>query len=265
VGDCIRRERQLVASAQFDDAQSFVGGSPSLGDLTSTGIRVPADPTPSQDKRYLARCCGVSVGINQRAIIRSIRQLVTIGADVQLLDRVHVAHFEIPVTTPTWHFQDGNVSFHLRKVTDDTIFRNVASARNVEGVSSNRAGLSAVILGFLPAGPALYDPLNAGLPYGTPIKDLGTFRDMRFPWTGDTTRDLDLEVTGPCDIELFASVHQTDPLTRIRYDGAVADIIDAVCPEDKFILRFQDARYWRVGAELIVDICSLDAGEACDE
>lgn len=263
MGSCDRYERQLVASAQYDGAVGFIGGSPSLGDLTATGVLVPHEPTVDQAHRYLVRCCGVAVGIHQRAIVRSIRQLLTIGVNTTNDQDESVYHFELPVVTPTWRFQDGNVSWHLRKVTEDTAFRFMTDNNDI-GISSNRDGLSATILGFMQAGIATYTPLNRGQPFGSPVKDLGTFRDVRFPFTSESNRDLNLEVVGPCNLVLYASVFQTNARTRLTYAGDADVIADAVCPEDRFVLRFPTARYWRVGAEMIVDVCTYDPEGSCD-
>lgn len=263
MGACDRHERQLVASAQYDGGLGFIGGSPYPGDLTATGVLIPADFTRDQKTRYLVRCCGVAVGIHQRAIVRSIRQLLTIGVDTTTDENESRYHFELPVKTPTWRFQDGNVSWHLRKVTEDAAFRFMNYTNDI-GVSPNRDGLSATLLGFLNTSIEAYTPLNAGQPFGSPVKDLGTFRDIRFPFTSESNRDLNLEVVGPCNLVLYASVFQTNPRSRLTYQGDADAIADAVCPEDRFVLRFPNARYWRVGAEMIVDVCTYDPEGSCD-
>ena len=248
-----RRERVVVSSSQIDAGLNLIGGSPFPGDMTASGVPIPAEPTVSQDTRYLVRCCGLSLNAGEKAIIRSLSFQLTIGADVEQEDGTFVP-FEIPVLTPGWRFPDGNATFHVRQVNDGRPTKSDPHqmAWGAYPMQWSRNGLSSVILGRVVDG--FYEPLNAGMPYGTGIGGLGTVHDVRWPVMQPPSNDLDLEVQGPNEVVVYASVHQTNPATRVIYNGSL-DISHAVCKEDWFSHRFERAtRYWRVGANMIADI-----------
>lgn len=262
---CIKRERLVVSSAQIDPGLTGVGGSPFLGDISSTGIVVPATPTVSQDTRYLFRIFSVGLGPNQTAFIQSLIYYLWIGTDKT--QPTGVCHFEQIVTTPGWHLPDGNASFHLRRLNYSQQGRlspfaapPPIGAPGTLITSSN--GLTPGLLGNYVG--AIYTPLNAGMPYGEGIAGLGTTRDVRFPPNQSHNQDLGLQVTGPGFIEGFASIWQSDPSTRINWAGS-KDITDGLCPEDRFLVRFDQCRYWRVGGQMIVDLCTWDEEGWCPE
>lgn len=256
----VRRERVIVSSSQIDAGLNLVGGSPFPGDMTASGVPIPPEPTVSQDTRYLVRCCGIGLNAGEKAIIKSLALQLTIGADVDQEDGT-VIPFEIPVLTTGWRFTDGNVTFHLRHVNDGRPIKSEPHdfAWGTYPMQWSRNGLSSIILGRVVDG--IYEPLNAGMPYGNGVGGLGTIHDVRWPVMPPPTNDLDLEVEGPGEVVVYASVHQTDPATRAIYDGSL-DISHAVCREDWFAHRFQRAtRYWRVGANMVVDICVPESTE----
>lgn len=262
MGGCVRRDRQIVSSAQIDPALSLVGGSPFPGDLSATGILVPAAPTPLQSRRYLFRCCGLGLGPNQTAYVRSLRYYLWIGVNVAQGN--DIVHFEQIVTTPGWRFPDGNASFHLRRVGAGSNVRSFAVPSIVSpvGLASTANGLTPSLLGTAPGG--IYRPINGGMPYGKDVAGLGTIRDVRFDPIQVPQHDLDLQVIGPGSLQVFASIHQTDPRTRVNWAGAM-DVRDGLCAEDKFLVTFNDARFWRVGAEMTVDLCTWDPEGWCKD
>jgi hypothetical protein len=235
---------------------ALVGSSPFTGDMSNTGIVLPANPTPSQDRRYLCLTCGLQIPREEVAVVSSIEQLLTIGAFVDVGDPEEDPTqypLEIPVEDPTWSFVDGNVSWHLRRVTvtqaartiyDDFLF--------FPPYSSNAIATTPSILTRVPTLGA-YQPLNAGQPFGDPVDDLGTFRDMRFPWS-QRDQNLNMVVSGPCYLMLYASVRQTDPDTRVQPPVTIDGTY--LRREDRFLLNNPTARYWRVGARMIVDVFS---------
>lgn len=264
---CLKRERLVVSTSQIDPSLTAVGGSPFVGDMSATGVLIPAGATPAQSRRYLVRCCSLGLGPNQTAFIRSMRHLVWIG--VELTQVTGVVHFEQIVTTPGWRFPDGNVSFHLRRVGTAVLERG--RAFGVGGPPIMGGGTACVetpnghgsgILGNITGG--VYTSLNGGMPFGEDVAGLGTTRDVRYPPGSTPSQDLDLQVTGPSSVAVFASVWQTNPTTRINWAGS-KDIIDGLGPEDRFWVRFDTARYWRVGAEMTVDLCTWDEEGWCPE
>jgi len=218
--------------------------------MSSTGIVLPANPTVSQDSRYLCRLCAIELTEEEVAVVRSIHQLVTIGAYWEIEEDQYP--LEIPVTDPTWCFVDGNISWHFRRVRPGTApsrdrYSDVAFA---PPYASDRNGQTTAILARDPTLGG-YIPLNSGQPYGDAIQSLGTFRDLRFPWS-QRNENLDVSVEGLCQVVLYASVRQTDPDTRVQ--PPVAADGTYLRNEDRFVMAHETARYWRVGARMEVDV-----------
>jgi hypothetical protein len=256
----MRRElvdRAVVTAAQIDLTKTGVGGSPFVGDMSSTGIDVPAFPTTEPNRRYLFRLC--AVGVPDRAVckIHNLRQLLYIGFDQPVEEGQEDEQWrvEIPVTDPLWCFPDGNVSWHLRTVNtfrpDTTIIR--PDLGTMTGTSGRGDTTDAALLCFrLPLAPGNYRPLNDGMPYGRAIGGLGSFRDMRYPWSNRGT-SLGLEVAGPCTIALYGSVYQTDPDRR---PNAPVIAEAGLRNEDLFVFNNPQARYTRIGARMDVELIS---------
>jgi len=259
-------KRVYFASTGPDPSMNFLGSSPYAGDVGATGIVLPPDPSTSEATRYLVRTAGFAVPPGSVARVVWIRQLVTIGTTVSVEQNGPDYPIELPVVDPFWHFLDGDVSWHLRRqpgyerpnrefFADTAIARPYSYTRDATG--------PAIVARLLPvsAGGPGYLALNGGVPYGAELAGLGTFRDLRYPWTTSIPPDtnLDIQVVGPCKVNLYASVYQTDP--DRRPDPPVIIEGPWTRPEDSFVWRFPEARYWRVGAELAVDFC--DSPERC--
>ncbi len=254
---CCRYTRVVSTTRGYDAAWAAVGSSPWVGDMVGYGLQIPATPTPDQTHRYLFRLCAVEVPPGALAVIRSIRQYLTIGLEVQVGDPPLYRILERPVQDAVWRFPDGGVSWHLRSVQrerpDRERFMDSALPR---GYSMTRTGLDSAILAR--AITPTYTPLNSGMPYGDDIANMGTMRDLRYPRGGGTqVVDLGIEVPGACEIVLYASVRQTNPETRAPWPPEPASLygITGVLPEDAFLAAFGSCRYWRIAAEMVVDVC----------
>jgi hypothetical protein len=256
MAECARFERKVVTTQQVDPAAQVVGSSPYAGDYYATGIVLPATPTDIQDGRYLTRLCGVHIDDDSRCIIRSIRQLLTIGAEIPSETPGHVFPIELDVTSPTWNFVNGNVSWHLRFVNP----RVGAFTRTFIDTPPFTMPFSGALNGTTSCiltrrQIPIYQPLNRGVPYGSPVRGLGTFRDIRYPWCRSAEpADLGIEVRGPGELVLFASVYQPNPATRPAPPAPLPGLV--LRPEDDFVFRYPDARYWRIGAEMVIDLCN---------
>lgn len=253
---CSRFERVIVTTTQVDPAFDFVGASPYSADRYGTGIVLLPATEISPGQRILCNLGGVRLGPNSRCIVQSVRQLLTIGYK-QPMDGGQTMVVEVPVRNANWHFVDGSVSWHLRRVNPkklqftnrfaDTPFYPPPYAEDAYGLTSS------VLTRRLNPG---YVALNHGLPYGTDVAGLGTFRDIRYPFDlGSANMALGIEVLGPCDLKFFASVKQTDPETRPA-PPAILPSLDGLIEEDRFVLTHPEARYWRIGCEMVLDICN---------
>lgn len=107
-----------------------------------------------------------------------------------------------------------------------------------------------------------YTPPNLGRPWGTPLTagTQGTFYELRT--TGQSPNawtSLNVEVEGPDTVAFFASVRQTDPLTRARIASVPANFYNLDLPEDKFVTALTTLNpltgpiYWRVFGSLITE------------
>lgn len=256
-------QRITAFSQQVDPAMAGVGFGPAVGDRTYTGIVLPSDPTTDQTRRYLCRLCGVNIPKGYSGTLVSLKQLLTVGVAVKVEEDAAPSWvFELPVRDPVWHFADGNVSWHLmsvpsgssaRKRFSDTIY----GAPFVQNRDGNGAAILARQTG-IGAPPGSYRPLNGGKPYGMPVVGLGSFADMRWPWDTQDSEALGIQVVGPCNLVLYASVHQTDPTRRTNKPVLVEDAW--LRPEDKFVLQNPEARYWRIGGRMTVDLEPLPPG-----
>jgi hypothetical protein len=235
-----------VASASFDIDKAGIGSSPYIGDMASTGVRVPTAPTTSQSNRYLIRLCGVSIPAHCGAILHGLRQAATIRCE-QIDADCNVIASELEVTSPFWSFPDGNVSWHLR-VWKSKIAPLVFDSAQQPGTDPNMNNLDSSLLYVPPLTP--YVAPNAGIPPGAAVEFLGTWYDIRYPWTNTDWR-LHQLVRGPTNLVLYASVHQPDPAGRIVATPADTG---ALRPEDRFLATFQEAIYGRVAGAMTVEL-----------
>lgn len=251
-------DRSIVSSAQYDPRRTVVGGSAAVGDLASTGIPVPAVATDGQRGRYLFRLCGVAVPNRMVCVVRHLRQLLYIGTDLEteLGQPSEQWHIDIPVTDPLWSFPDGNVSWHL---TQTSFFRPDTTLGNTTiGVPVSYRGDtldSTLLYTSSTPDPTTYHPINGGMPFGKGVGGLGTFRDMRFPWTGDVGY-LGIQVAGPCNLVMYASVFQTDPDRRPNKPVGIETA--GLRNEDLFVFNYPEARYTQVGGRMDVDLISME-------
>jgi hypothetical protein len=272
-------QRQEFATTGIDESVQLIGGDP-FGHIESVGLRIPTIATalaaPGFDKktglanallnRYLFVLAQFSVGAGATAHIRGWRELLTIGVKQGTVDTgFRVAEQE--VLWPGWKFQDGNVSFHLTDVGPPDaqgIPRLAQGPNDLDNFSFRWTAGNALLyeVATLPAGDPFYIDLtlytapNNGKPWGVPlVPGMSTMYDLRTPWRsgGLPWYSLDIPVQGPRTIALFASVRQTNPLTRLALVPPATFFPEGLSPEEQFLLNFPGAIYWRVGGSLIVD------------
>lgn len=241
-----------VVTAAYDDDALGVGTSPYRGDLSTTGLRVPAlASTP--DDRYLFRLAAAVVSQKRSVVLRGIRTLVTMRQEY-LDEATHSTFvFEREVESPLWNFRDGNVSFHLRWSYPSQARRFAADAdpAHLPAMSPSSWGLDSALLYAPPA--AVYTPLGGGIPPGRGVDYLGTWRDNRFPWHR-TSWDLQIPIIGPGVVTLYASVKQTNPTTRPQMPVFMNPVTDGWRVEDQFLLQHTQAVYGHVAGALTLEL-----------
>jgi len=253
-------------SASVDSDYQGIGASPVPGDYSTTGVRVPAAPTIDQNHRYLIRLCGAEIPGGAGLVVRGIRQAVTLRAEYARLSEQGLPAgtfvFEKEVTSPWWHFMDGNVSFHLKWTQQVQSRRSVYDPRQLPGASPSTWGVDSALI-YTPnplglfVGP--YVPPGAGVPPGRDVDWLGTLRELRYPWD-NTDWDLSVPVIGPGVVTLWASVYQTNTATRIPPPQLTppAPFTDplqcALRPEDQFLIQHPTCKYGRVAGALLLEL-----------
>lgn len=237
-----------VSSTAHDPDFNGVGSSPWTGDTGNTAVPVPAAATTSQNNRYLFRLCGIEIPGGRSMVIKGLRQLATIRAPTRDENNLLLT-VEREVVSPFWHFLDGNISWHLRWQQERFApYPNAAAVAPTPGTSPQMLGYGTALLYRTTIVP--YTALANGIPPGGPMADLGTWRDMRFPW-GNTDWSMNHVVRGPGAIVLYASVHQTSTTNRPLYPDA-----NGMRPEDRFISEFQNEGviYGHVGGAMLVEL-----------
>ena len=284
--------RLELSTSGIDEFKQLIGGD-GEGRITSTGLRVPPAPwspppvglvhLPQVD-RYTMQLVTLRVDTGRRIIIRGLRQLATIGINAATPDATPYI-VEMPVTTPNWGFQDGNIAWGLRRVNRPRERARVTDTDSFRYRFSDTSATGALVYEsatfppthLSPAGrPDFYTSLtsyvapNRGRFYGQALDgQFSTFRDLRFDWKSDEAWDsLHIPVEGPCSVVFYASVRQTNPATR----GSLAALLpfampDGMPPEEQFLLNFPTngdtgvgVQYWRVAGGIVYE--NVDGGRS---
>lgn len=247
----------------------FVGSSPFGGDFGTAGTPIPTAQLTGT-ARYLFCLAQYPVPRGEKAILWGIRQLLTIG-NLYPNGSGGFQRINLPVEDD-WSFPDGDVSWHLRWIPGDVLTSPKVPTPDPAAPLGTSPNLYA-------AGSLLYTPPfvpyvapNGGMPLGDPILGLATFYDVRYPAHGHGARsDLAWECPGGGTIAIYASVRQTDPLTRPK-----TTIPDAALPfvrkQDAFVQTMVQTVeratfapvYDTIGATLVIETDAIGrSGDKC--
>jgi hypothetical protein len=264
-----------ISTTGIDESTQGFGSDP-FGGSSWVGLRVPKLATellavPGQsakNSRYLLMLASFSISEGVKAKILGYRQMVRLGyiqpaTDVESSTAYPVTQI---VEDPAWKFVDGNVSFHLQGM----------GPPNAQGISLGQNGpndLQSFKQGFSMTPAVLYDtatvpgpfyvdltaykPPGNGAPWGTPLRSGGqrTVYGQRTDWkTHGAWDSLGFEVEGPETVCLFASVRQTNPLTRTTLTLPGTLIGNGLSVEESFLQNFPNAIYHSVAGALIVRV-----------
>jgi hypothetical protein len=250
----MRGSRYEVLTTGFDSSRQGVGSDPDQSGY-NVGLRVPSVAT-SPTNRYTMALAQARFGGNRKARLVGMRQLVTIGQFVANDAQGSKYPLELQVTAPWWSFTDGNISWHLRRIPIPTY--QTANTGNTEGKQFLYSRTPALLFSTagLADGTGYVPPFGGKIPGVPLVAELGTFRDLRTQWSSDNAwYDLDIEIEGPCDIILFASVKQTDPATRgtLVLPESLPAGTTHLPSEDAFVVNFPQSIYWRVAGSLVFE------------
>jgi hypothetical protein len=254
-----------ISSTGIDENLQLVGSDP-FGGTSQLGLRVPTLATPDLKSRYLANLVSFSLGEQTRAKIIGYRQFVSIGVKQAGADGAAPYIEELEVTDPRWHFQDGNVSWHLQQIgpPNNQGFappdRGPADVRNFKFRWCETPAFlyqSATLVDQYYVNLTAYTPPNGGKPWGRPLRNGAwpSVLDLRGRWRDDSVwGSLDIDLCGPDTIAFFASVRQTNASARAKLSVPMTFYPHGLSPESAFLLNFPSAIYWRVAGSLIVEL-----------
>jgi hypothetical protein len=265
-----RRWKTELASSGIDEMLQGIGGDP-FRSLDAVGLRIPGlanDPT----NRYLFQLVTIPVPRGTRVRVLGYRQLLTLGVLQPSGEQGGSRLVELVVRTPTFRLPDGNVSWHMTKVTGKPPIENRLTNSDNFLFRYGRTGSQLVYeTAHFPAANVdpfgrpdfyvtldAYTPPNGGMPFGTPIME--TVHDIRNPWDEPHSEDwLVKEVDGPGTIVMWASVRQTAL-------GGSPRIIQTPNPnnlqilgpdEEKFIAQYPgQVKLWRVAGAVLYEVIS---------
>jgi hypothetical protein len=278
------KRRIEIPTTGIDEALQLVGSDP-FGGMSWVGLRVPFLPTeavanangetPQWENRYVFVAATYSVGEGEVGRIIGYRQMVTIGAKLPIPAQegppVDSRVVEQLVTSPFWHFPDGGVSWHIRRLGPPNaqgLPARTPAPGDLRSFAHRWSDTPALLYdtATVPAGDPFYvdltayKPPNGGQPYGEPLSDghQGTFLDQRIPWVeAHAWSSLDIEVEGPDTIALIVTVAQTDPNSPLRPIPSIPTAPNlypaGLSSEEQFLLNFPTAQYWRIAGSLIVE------------
>lgn len=258
----MRGSRYEVSTTGFDPSRQAIGSDPD-GSPYNVGIRLPGPPTTGgvpNGQRFMIMLAQARFGGNRKARLVGMRQLITIGALINSVPGPPPTGTNYPVEfqikTPFWSFTDGNVSWHLRRVPIMNIQTNNTNNTDTAQFQYSRTPAIMFQTGFVAGDVAAgyTAPFGGRIPGTSLTPELGNFPDIKGNWTSDTSwYSLDIEIEGPCDIALMASVKQTTPASRPvlvpplpLFPGGSSNIT----PEDGFLLNFPTAQYFRIAGAL---------------
>ena len=279
-----------LTAVGFDEQLQITQGADPYQNMTALGLRIPsldqfdlaANTTPPTTSgatlRYLFLLATFSVPDREFARILGYRQYATIGLISTVGGPIaggpnYVA--ELPIRTPSWHFPDGNISWHLQRLgaqPNIQLFPNPnAPANQIAQSAQYRFGngpaflYETINLGGNTSYVNLshYTPPNQGRPWGKSLRaGMQTFPDMRSGQNYGQYVPLGDLVQGPDTIAFFASVWQTNPSTRpfLKIPGTAGPttaLTGGYTDEDAFVVNFPAALYWRVGGSLLVDMAPV--------
>lgn len=226
----------------YDPGRAGYGSGPQGGPYNA-GLIVPKFvPTPTPT-RFLLRLASAQIAPNELARLVRYRLRSTI-TQVQRLAVPLSSDYPIEreVVSEFWSFIDGNILYFFYK---EPIQSSVQSSPDTTAGPSTQKGFdgndSALLYAQYDPATNLYVPPNGGNPTGQEIGGRSSMLDTGGEWVD--LIPFDSIVKGPCRVVLYASVLQTNPLTRPMLPAAQqpsAAYAQGLRPEDQFLFGWGD-------------------------
>ncbi len=262
---------EIVTHGPNNPEFGFIGSDP-YNTNSYTGLVVP--PTPSSaigGARYLFLMARASFSTGEQNSAHSGVRLVGIRQYAELVARVtagtpplddvggpptgSTVTFRKEIVSPLWHPPDGNISWHVMII--NKVSRDTRNPSNADGFIYQDALSPALLYQTGAPDGTGYTAPNGGRPWGTPIgASLGNIHELRYPWRTERSEvSLDIPITTPCDVALFASVRQNDPsITAAFAECCVSSQFAALSPEDQFLIAYSStAQYGSIAGALVFD------------
>lgn len=277
--------RVEIASSGIDDSLQAITSDPFGAPFaTGAGLRVPSfNPTNKNATQNRFLFLLATRQVQRRCRLVGIGQYLTIGTNAFGGEgSPQVRPLELAVTTPSFRFPDGNVSWHIvlepnvspksRPLTDAPNFmRNKADgpALLYTGVPTFGADFTNPVTGAPVGGYAFPGAMTS---YVAPevqsewraIAGLGCFYDLRYAYNTSTVWSPNIEIAADSlmRISFYASVLQTAGSSP-SYTTVPTPVY--LPPEESFINSgwASSVFYWRIGGRLVFED-DLTAGLDCD-
>lgn len=273
------RLRFEVGASGVDEALQGLTSDPYGAPVASgPGLRVPAfvptNPVASNNRMLFLLA---TRQVQRRCVIRGLSQTVTIGTNTPVVSggdrttQIIERPMELNVTTPTFRFPDGNISWHLvlepnirnvitRPLTDAPnfcfqeadgpalLYSTMAYANgNVNPVTGAPANY--------PVGMTAYTPPTITSRW-SPLGGLGCFYDLRFRSLDSSMWNKSVYIEVPaesnCRVSFYASVLQT---AGNAFSNTTYPVCPSMSPEENFIASgwTNGVFYWRVGGRMVFE------------
>lgn len=218
-----------VSTRGVDESLQGITSDP-YGSAPPTGfaLRIPPALSIAVQPRY--EFCLATRVLQGKTRVRGIRQLLTVGINFPLGGGPLEYPVRMNVQTPFWRFIDGNVSWHLVRepaTVDSTKLVKTDAQNWTHGVTGKGSAMlydtftntnvdpvtGAPILYF--QNLTAYTPPLVNADRRQPVAGCGNLRSILYPWNNPQAWDsIEEEIEGNCRISLYASLLQTNPLTR---------------------------------------------------
>lgn len=247
----------------------FIGSDP-YGTNAYTGLVVPSTPSSALgNSRYLFLLARAAFSTGEQSSDHLGVRLVGIRQYAELIARIPAGSpplapdigpltgatvtFRKEIKSPLWHPPDGSISWHVMVIP-----RTQRDTRHPANSAAHiyQDALSPALLYQIPYDPVAltYEPPNGGRPWGVPLAaSLGNIHELRYSWrTERSERVLDIPIPAPCDVALFASVRQNDPVTNPTLTDCTA--LSVLSEEDQFLVTYDNfAQYGTIAGALVFD------------